>query len=374
MTEPAAIGYRDEETVISSWRQTAVALLLRVDRAVVAMGPIRATATLVSVTVLGGEFLHFVMRAAGHPLFARTTLLSTIAVTLVVATPAVYYSQALIRRLVHSRRALRALTDKLATALDAAEAANETKLRFFANANHELRTPLNAILGFSEIMASEAFGPMENTRYRDYVRDIHRSAEHLLALVNDILDLTRTETRDRPLSEDADCDLAAVFAETLGMVQPAADREKVRLQSVIAPEAVALRANERMLMQILLNLLSNAVKFAPGGRVELSARLETGGALMIAAADNGIGMSAAEIAIALTPFGQVDNTLTRKHIGTGLGLPLARAMMEMHGGNLTIESELDRGTVVSLRFPATRVTATAPAEAGAAKPEPVPVR
>jgi signal transduction histidine kinase len=362
--QPAATP--DEATVLAgrspgwNWRD----LLARLDRLVVKMGPIRATAALVSIAVLGGEILRFVMLATSHPLFDRPTVISTIAVTLVVATPVIYYSQLVIRRLVQSRRELRALTDKLAVALNEAEAANDTKLRFFANANHELRTPLNAILGFSEIMATEAFGPMANPRYHEYAGDIHRTAQHLLALVNDILDLTRTETRDRPHDVDSDCDLNHVFAEALNMMQPAADREHVRLESTVAPDVAALRANERMLKQILLNLLSNAVKFAPGGLVQISARREHTGALAIAVTDNGIGMSLAEIAVALTPFGQVDNSLTRKHAGTGLGLPLARAMMEMHGGSLGVESEPGQGTVVKLRFPAARVaTRVKPARA-----------
>jgi two-component system cell cycle sensor histidine kinase PleC len=332
-------------------------LMPRIEQSLLAMGPIRATAALTVASVAVAELIHLIILMVAHPLFERATLRSSVAVTLVVATPIVYYSQLLIRRLVQSRRDLRALTEKFAVALDEAQAANETKLRFFANANHELRTPLNAILGFSEIIETEAFGPVSQPRYREYAGDIHRSADHLLSLVNDLLDLTRTETRGRPLQDEGYCDLRQVMEEALHMIWPVAEREGVTLQSRVATQIDGLRANERMVKQILLNLLSNAVKFAPGGEVLLSAWRDDGGAIEIAATDNGIGMSPAEVAIALTPFGQVDNKLTRKHAGTGLGLPLARAMMEMHGGSLRIESEIGRGTIVTLRFPAARVEA-----------------
>lgn len=348
-------------------------LVPRIDRALLGMGPLRATAALICGATLTAELIHLVILVVGHPLFDRATLRSSALVTVVIATPIVYYSQILIRRLAQSRRELRAVNERLSIALDEAEAANDAKLRFFANASHELRTPLNAVLGFSELMTMEAFGPLGQTRYRDYAADIHSSAQHLLALVNDLLDLTRTETRDRPLIDDGDCDLPRLIDEARHMIWPAADREQVRLTCEIAPEIVALRANERMVKQILLNILSNAVKFAPGGEVRLTVRCEETGSLVIETADTGIGMSPGEVAIALTPFGQVDNRLTRKHAGSGLGLPLARAMMEMHGGSLSIASELGRGTVVSLRFPAARVTRR-PVMAAAGEPALAPVR
>jgi signal transduction histidine kinase len=368
--EIAANTNRTASRLPPTERDARGGLLPRIDRTLVAMGPVRATAALVCAAVLGAELIHLLILVFFHPLFENATLRSSLFVTIVVTTPMVYYSHVLIRRLVQARRDLRALTERLAMALEKAEIANETKLRFFANANHELRTPLNAILGFSELLAMEAFGPLGQPRYREYVRDIHGSAQHLLSLVNDLLDLTRSETRDRPLDGDADCDLRQVIDDARNMIGPAAEREHVTLECEIAPEIESLRANERMVKQILLNVMSNAVKFAPGGTVRLSARRDETGALVIATADTGIGMSPAEIAIALTPFGQVDNRLTRKHAGSGLGLPLARAMTEMHGGSLAIASEAGHGTVVSLRFPAARV-GTRPEAVIASAPAPV---
>jgi two-component system, cell cycle sensor histidine kinase PleC len=335
-------------------RRARRSVLPTIERALVKMGPVRATAVLVFSGIVFGELIHLAIWAFVHPLFNRSMLACATLVTVIVATPIIFRSQILIRRLVRSRRNLGDLTEKLAVALDEAQVANEAKSRFFANANHELRTPLNAIIGFSQMLSTQSLGPIGLPRYVEYADDIHRSAQHLLALVNDILELARGQSPDGKRDADGDCDLRQTIDEALRMVWPAAESGGVRLDHRIAAEVHGLRANDRMVKQILLNLLSNAVKFAPGGEVLLTARIAGDGCLVIETADTGIGMSTADIAVALTPFGQVSNTITRAVAGTGLGLPLAKAMMEMHDGTLRIDSEAGRGTVVSLTFPAAR--------------------
>lgn len=332
-------------------------VLPEIERKLLNLGPAKATAVLVFCGVMFGELIHLSIWLFAEPLFSRPMLACATLVTVVIATPIIYRSQILIRRLVRSRRSLSDLTERLAVALDEAQAANEAKSRFFANANHELRTPLNAIIGFSQMLTSQSLGPIGQPRYAEYADDIHRSAQHLLSLVNDLLDLARAQSADGKCDADGECDLPQIIDETLRMVWPAAERGGVRLERRVADNVYGLRANERMMRQILLNVLSNAIKFAPNGEVRLSARVATDGRVVIEAIDNGIGMNAAGIALALTPFGQVANAITRKETGTGLGLPLAKAMMEMHDGSLRIDSEVGCGTTVILTFPAARTVA-----------------
>jgi two-component system, cell cycle sensor histidine kinase PleC len=341
-------------------RKRQRSVLSAVERMLLDMGPAKSTAVLVFCGVLFGEAIHLAIAIVATPLFTRPMLACATLVTVVIATPVVYRSQILIRRLVRSRRNLSDLTEKLAVALDGAQAANDAKSQFFANANHELRTPLNAIIGFSQMLMAQALGPIGQPRYAEYADDIHRSAQHLLSLVNDLLDLARAQSRDGKRDADGECDLAQTIDETLRMVWPAAERGGVRLERRMADNVFGLRANERMMRQILLNVLSNAIKFAPKGEVRLSARVAVDGRVVMEVADNGIGMSPSDVAVALTPFGQVANNITRKETGTGLGLPLAKAMVEMHDGWLSIDSEIGRGTTVTLAFPAAR-TLTRPA-------------
>jgi signal transduction histidine kinase len=333
------------------------ALLPAIERRLVKIGPVRATAVLLLSGLAFGQTLHLIIGAFGTPLFSRTMLTCTALVTLVVTAPVLFHSQVLISRLVRSRRSLAELTEQLALAVDEAKAATEAKSRFFANASHELRTPLNAIIGFSQMLSAQSLGPIGQPRYGEYAEDIHGSAQHLLSLVNDLLDLALSQASDAKRNSSGDCDLRQIIDEAMRMVWPTAERTGVRLEQSIAPDVGGLRANERMVKQILLNVLSNAVKFAPGGEVSLSAHVARNGVLAIEVADTGIGMSAADIAVALTPFGQIANAITRTQAGTGLGLPLAKAMTEMLDGTLSVRSETGCGTVVTLRFPATRIIA-----------------
>ena len=321
------------------------------------LGLAGASAVLVGFAVLLAEATHVLivaMRGQVHELFFVTDVAI---VTVVVATPIIVYAQLIIRRLGESRRALRQMTERLATAVDGAEQSNLTKSQFLANMSHELRTPLNAIIGFSDMMQTQQFGPVGNSRYLDYLNDISRSGHHLLGIINGILDLSKIEAGSAGVQDEEEFNVAAVLEATMRMMRPLAERQNVALEMAGDGRGLRLVAVERMVCQILLNLLSNAVKFTPaGGHVTLSAARTSEGSLFIAVADSGVGMAPHEIKVALTPFGQVSNALSRKHTGTGLGLPLAKAMMELHGGSLRIASAPGQGTTVSLLFPPERVT------------------
>lgn len=257
--------------------------------------------------------------------------------------------------IIHDITERRAREESLRRACAQAEAANQAKSRFLANMSHELRTPLNAILGFSEMIAREMFGPLGSPRYREYARDIHDSGHHLLAIVNDILDLAKIE-EGRFEIEEAEIDLAALAETALRLLQPHAENKGLRLGIERPGELPRLRGDARLLRQLLINLLSNAVKFSHhGGRVVV--RLYCADRrLVMAVVDQGRGMRPEEIPYALDPFVQVGDPLLRRG-GTGLGLPLAKSIARLHGAELLIDSAPQRGTTVSVLFPAERVLA-----------------
>lgn len=290
-------------------------------------------------------------------------------VTLNEVTTLVRHEMALAARVAELERvqgklaAQRAEMASLAARLDAlrneAERANRTKSEFLANMSHELRSPLNAVIGFAEIMKDELFGSLGSAQYREYALDIWNSGRHLLDVINDILDLSKIEAGKAELSESR-FELGATITACLRLVSGRAQQAEVAMRTSLAPEGVVLWADERKIKQVLINLLTNAIKFTkPGGRVRISSA-ETKDGLDIRIADTGIGMSAEDIPIALASFGQVDSSLARKHEGTGLGLPLSKAMVEMHGGTLAVESEVGIGTTVTVRLPATRIVSRGP--------------
>jgi len=245
----------------------------------------------------------------------------------------------------------------LIDARDAAEAASRAKSQFLANMSHELRTPLNSIIGFSSLIADPDFGPEIDEQYRQYAEDISFSGTHLLEVINDILDVARIEAGTVALQEGI-VDVATVAAQCIGLIGESAAQTGVEVINAVTDGLLRLTADDRQVRQILLNLLSNAVKFTPdGGRITVSATGAPGGHLDIVVSDTGVGITAADLPIVIQPFRQVGDIMTRQHEGSGLGLFLAKAMVEAHGGQLMIGSEIGVGTTVTVRFPASRLVA-----------------
>ena len=252
---------------------------------------------------------------------------------------------------------LAAQTSALAATRAQAALANRSRSEYFARMGHELRTPLNAIIGFSEIIKDEIFGPVGSARYRGYMHDIHDSGHHLLDLVNDLLDIARIEV-GKIACKDQVLEVPETVAAAVAEFADQAAAGGVALDIEISAELPRLRADPKKLRQMLANLLSNAVKFTkPGGAVKLTAWSSSDAGFVIQVADNGIGMALKDIPVALAPFGQVKNALRQRHEGSGLGLPLTKALAELHAGSLDLQSEPGVGTTVTLRFPAERVVA-----------------
>ncbi len=236
-----------------------------------------------------------------------------------------------------------------------AEAANISKSRFLAQMSHELRTPLNAILGFSEVMKSEVFGPHAVPTYKEYAGDIHNSGVHLLNLINEILDLSRIEAGRYELNEEA-VDLALVVADCHRLLQLRAHNRGISIHEAFEPELPRLWADERACRQICLNLLSNAIKFTPqGGEIWLKVGWTAAGGQYMSVKDNGPGIPEDEIPIVLASFGQGTNAIKSAEQGTGLGLPIAKNLIDMHNGTFTLKSKLRFGTEVIVTFPPERV-------------------
>ena len=238
-----------------------------------------------------------------------------------------------------------------------AEAANVSKSRFLAQMSHELRTPLNAILGFSEVMKSEIFGPHEVAAYKDYSADIHNSGVHLLNLINEILDLSRIEAGRYELNEEP-FSLVHVVADCHHLLKLRASSRGITIHEVFEDEMPKLWGDERATRQIVLNLLSNAIKFTPqGGEIWLKAGWTASGGQYLSVKDTGSGIPEDEIPIVLASFGQGSNSIKSAEQGAGLGLPIAKSLIDMHGGTFTLKSKLRIGTEVIITFPPERVMA-----------------
>jgi signal transduction histidine kinase len=246
---------------------------------------------------------------------------------------------------------LKHLAEETEAAKQRAEAASLSKSQFLANMSHELRTPLNAIIGFSDMMKGQLLGPIGSMRYIEYAKDINASGTHLLSLINDVLDMSKIEA-GRYTIHPEHVDGAEMLRSCARLVRVRASESGVALGIGVAPE-LPLEADARALKQVLLNLLTNAIKFTPsGGSVNLSAGRERDG-VMFRIADTGVGIAAEDLPRIGRRFEQVDNALTRKGEGTGLGLALSRALVELHGGSIEIESTVGEGTTVSVWLPAT---------------------
>jgi signal transduction histidine kinase len=256
-----------------------------------------------------------------------------------------------IRYAIERKRAQLLLLD----AKEKAEFASRTKSEFLANMSHELRTPLNAIIGFSEMIQAETFGPVGHPNYKEYARDIGESGLHLLEIINDLLDMSKIETGRVELNESL-VEVPRAIESCLRLVAERAANGKVMLLRELPPRLMRLRADARLVKQILLNLISNAVKFTPeGGQVTIAVEANPAEGMVLTVEDNGIGIAPEDIPRAMTPFLQVESALNRRHEGTGLGLPLAKALAELHGGRLELNSELGVGTRVAVYFPAERL-------------------
>jgi signal transduction histidine kinase len=233
--------------------------------------------------------------------------------------------------------------------------------------SHELRTPLNAIIGFSEIMKSELLGPVAVPAYRDYVTNIHGSGTHLLSIVNDILDMAKTETGNVALDRE-EFGLKEMLEQTVAMMEERAAAAGLTINLNVAPELGTVVSDKRRIKQVMLNLLSNAIKFTPAdGTVTVTARRILN-KVALEVADTGIGISEQDLPTAMAPFGQVDSSLARRHEGTGLGLPLAKKFVELLGGTFHIESKPGEGTRVGMTLP------VAPPAPGETPPAETPVR
>ncbi len=246
--------------------------------------------------------------------------------------------------------------EELDIARKQAEAANNAKSQLLANVSHELRTPLNAILGFSEILAGEMLGQL-GERYRDYAKDIHDSGLHLLSIIDDLLDLSKIEAGRLNLSEDI-VDVVELFDTVSRFVRERASSAGLTLSIELPDGMPAVKADRRALRQVLLNLLSNSVKFTPaGGHIALEAIRDPCGGIGFRVRDTGIGIAAGDIPRALEPFGLIDSSLSRRYAGTGLGLPITRALVELHSGRFELVSEPGVGTTATVYLPAERVAA-----------------
>jgi PAS domain S-box-containing protein len=235
-----------------------------------------------------------------------------------------------------------------------AEQSSKAKSAFLANMSHELRTPLNAIMGFSELLTQELFGPLGDPRYREFAGDIFRSGKHLLAIIGDILDLAKVEAGQLTL-EVRETDIVGLVHNSVRLVSETARHRDITLDVQVPGGAIWAMVDSTRLRQILLNLLSNAIKFTPEGKTVALACRREGDELYLRVADTGIGMNAEDLEKVMQPFHQVDNSFSRRYEGAGLGLPLTQSLVDLHDATMTIQSELGKGTTVTVRLPKERL-------------------
>ncbi|WP_020591465.1 PAS domain-containing sensor histidine kinase [Kiloniella laminariae] len=237
-----------------------------------------------------------------------------------------------------------------------ADTASQAKTQFLAKMSHELRTPLNAILGYSEALLSGIGGELENKQHREYISTITKAGQHLLSLINDVLDLSKVESGEEKLQEQ-DINIAEIMKLSLLRIKPLAENKHISLRITPPTNVQTLRADERRVTQIFTNLLNNAVKFSgPGQKVSFSAAMDKDGGLEFYIRDRGVGIASEDIPNVMRPFHQLGDVFSNPQEGTGLGLPICKTLMELHGGSIEIQSKPGRGTCITARFPAHRIT------------------
>jgi signal transduction histidine kinase len=247
--------------------------------------------------------------------------------------------------------------EELLAAKQQAEKTSSAKSEFLAKISHEIRTPLNAIIGFSEVMMDERFGPIGNDRYREYLKDIHASGGHLVSLLNDLLDLSKIEAGKLDLTFAA-VNLNDLTQQSVAIMQPEANRERIIIRTSLPTTLPSVVADARSVRQIILNLLSNSIKFTgAGGQVIVSTAVNDNGDVVLRVRDTGTGMSEKDITVALEPFRQLATSSNAHAAGTGLGLPLTKALAEANRASFSIRSAANAGTLVEIAFPATRIPA-----------------
>ncbi|MEW9808291.1 sensor histidine kinase [Mesorhizobium sp. ZMM04-5] len=347
---------------------------LAVMKAIVLLLAIAATALIASL-LRGALAVTFVPPVAAYILFAQhlwTPLEALVAGLLAASLPFFGYVAGHMNRAALTLLSFRSEKDALIAELDTAksmsdearrraEEANLAKSRFLASMSHELRTPLNAILGFSEVMGDEVLGPIENKTYRDYARDIHTSGQHLLELINEILDLSRIEAGRYQLNEEPVV-VTEIVEDCCHLMELKARNKDIRIEHRFEPDLPRLMADERAVRQIALNLLSNAVKFAtPGTDVLVRVGWTAGGGQYISVKDAGPGIPEDEIPVVLSAFGQGSIAIKSAEQGTGLGLPIVQGLVALHGGEFELHSRLREGTEAIVIFPPSRVMEALPA-------------
>ena len=239
-------------------------------------------------------------------------------------------------------------------AKETAELANRSKSEVLAHMSHEVRTPLNSVIGFSEMLEKEIFGSLGDAKYQEYAKDIHASGTHLLNLISDILDISKIEAGELDFTE-VSVDVGEIIVSSTRMVADRVERGGITLGLEVPQSLPRLRGDALRLKQILLNLLSNAIKFTPpDGQVTIEAKVDGSNAMVWKVVDTGVGIAATNLSRVLHPFEQVRDNAALAHEGTGLGLYLTNALTELHDGTLEIESEVGKGTTVTVRFPPER--------------------
>jgi len=253
--------------------------------------------------------------------------------------------------------ALATVEAELRNARREAQSAADAKADFVAKISHEIRTPLNAMTGFAEVMMAERFGPIGSERYREYLKDIHSAGTHVVALLNDLLDLSKVETGKLDLNF-GNVRVNELTQQCVGIMQPQASRARIIIRTSLTPTLPQVVADERSVRQIMLNLLSNSIKFTgPGGQVIVSTAVSDNSEVVLRVRDTGVGMSEKDIAAALEPFRQAATSGSWGSGGTGLGLPLTKALAEANRAHFSIKSAPNAGTLVEIAFPANRVVA-----------------